>query len=229
MNNYYQVDRKGNPVEIYALYEGDVVPEDFKLLWENPQRFFKPMWDFKRNAWVEDEDLTEKINLAKQAKREELSLSCQEHILNGFDYKINNIEYRFSYDREAQLNMQETFQMFQNDMLKTIIWTVKLNGEHMRLTLDRPLFNLIYTASLQHKQDAISRFRDKLMLILKQAETLEAVNAINWNVLVVEPSPEPVVFNSNNTVNKQIDDVKVAQAQGNIELLQIIFGMGGMF
>ena len=165
----------------------------------------------------------------KNKKKSELSLSCQEHILNGFDYKINNIEYHFSYDREAQLNMQETFQMFQNDMLKTIIWTVKLDGEHKRLTLDRPLFNLIYTASLQHKQDAISRFRDKLMLILAQAETLEAVKAINWNVLVVEPSPEPVVFNSNNTVNKQIDDVKVSQAQGNIELLQIMFGMGGMF
>lgn len=231
--NYYEIDSKGKPVELYSLNDGDIIPDNFK---EYSLSLFTPRWDFKRSMWVEDENISEKLILAKQAKKEELSLACEEHILKGFDYEIKGIEYHFSYDREAQLNMQETFQMFQNDMIKTIMWTVKLNNEHTRITLDRPMFNLVYTASLQHKQNAISRLRDKLIPILNQATTLEAVNVIRWDVLVVEPSPEPVIFNSENLVDKQIEEVKTTtqnlsqtvdlNGMAMIELMNLIFTGG---
>lgn len=165
----------------------------------------------------------------KESKKSELSLACQKHILAGFDYEIKNITYHFSYDQEAQMNLQETDRLFLNDMITSIVWSAGLGNDKARIALNKKGFNEIYLASVKHKQDAISRFRDKLMPILNQASTVDAVNLINWDVEIVEPSPEPVIFKTNNMIDKQIDDVKVAQAQGNIELLQIIFGMGGMF
>lgn len=218
MNNYYQVDSKGNPVELYALNDEDIVPDNFK---EYPQGFFKPKWDFEKEMWVEKEDLTEKLALARAAKREELSLACQNHILDGFEFKIAGVTYHFSYDREAQLNIQETFQMFQNDMLKTIKWTAKLNGEHVRLILDMAVFNTMYTTSLQHKQDAISRFRDILSPVLASLQTIDHINALKWDSQVNYPIDSPVILKEDNTVDIQLGDVnnKTQALQAENEML----------
>ena len=61
-------------------------------------------------VWKSEEDLLEE---AKENKKRELSSSCQEDILSGFDFGIGENAYHFSYDREAQNNLQERWQIFQ--------------------------------------------------------------------------------------------------------------------
>lgn len=232
MNNYYQVDRKGNPVEIYALYEGDVVPEDFKLLWEYPQRFFSPIWDFKQRAWVENEDLTEKINLAKQAKKEELSLSCQEHILSGFNYKVNNVEYHFSYDREAQNNYQERWQLFQNNMIESIVVTGHtLNGEDVRLPMNKEQFDKLYLSSVMHKENCIKKLRDDLLPLLNSSNGMKDVESISWDMEVLTPKPETVIIKDDKLLNREIQRLESETALGTNEIMNLMFmlQMQGMF
>lgn len=202
--NYYEIDSQGNPKELYALTDGDIIPDNFR---EYSLSLFKPKWDFEKEAWVEKEDITEKLTQAKVTKRDELSLACQNHILAGFDFKINTTTYHFSYDREAQLNFQETFQMFQNDMLKTIMWTAKLDGVHTRIVIDQITFNTLYIASLQHKQDAISRYRDILIPVLASLQTLDHIRALRWESQVNQPIDSPVVLKEDNTVDIQLGAV----------------------
>lgn len=225
MNNYYQVDRKGNPVEIYALYEGDVVPEDFKLLWEHPQRFFKPIWDFNENCWRE-ENTTNVLFDAKTSKKVTLNTDCQNYILQGFNYTLNGVEHHFSYDREAQANMSERLALFQNDMITSIKVTARdSNGVPVRLDFDKTQYQKFYLASVKHKEDAISKYRDILCPLVDRCLSIEQVNNVVWDLQINFPIQNNIIINDKNTIPTQIDDIRIAQAKGSYEILEIVMGM----
>lgn len=206
MKCYFKVDKLGEIIGSEMFEETDKVPSNYKKSWPPEEILINPFWDFKHNNWVERVEKKE-VSEVRGSKREELNLACESHILNGFDYKIKDTIYHFSYDREAQLNLQETFQMFQNDMLESIIWTVKLKGEHTRITLTRDIFNKIYTKSLQHKHDAISRLRDVLNPILEQLHSVEQIEALKWDSQVNFPLDPSVNLKEDNTIDVQIDGV----------------------
>src|SRR5699024_1625092 len=87
------------------------------------------------------------LDETKQAKKQELSVACEEDILSGFDFEIGDNTYHFSYDREAQTNLQERWQLFQNNMVEEMGITAKLDGEHVRLKVDSKMFDKIYLES----------------------------------------------------------------------------------
>src|SRR5699024_10826311 len=107
--------------------------------------------------------------MSKESKKRELSQSCQEDILSGFDLKINNETYHFSYDREAQANLQERWQLFQNNMVDVMDITAKLDGEHVRLKVDSKMLDKIYLESVKAKEDKIKKLRDDLFPLVDRA------------------------------------------------------------
>ena len=171
--------------------------------------------------WKSDSDLLEEL---KKSKSEEMSRICGERIVGGFEYILKNLTYHFSYDAEAQVNFQEAFRLFENDIIKNIIWSARLNGGKVRLPLIKEEFYQVYFASVKHKFDTISKYNDVLIPLINQAKTVEEVEAITWGCEPdVTGSVELIV---DDTLENKVEKTKVAQAQGDMELLNLIL-MGG--
>lgn len=187
-------------------------PDDSYLieLPDNHEFFNGGMGKFRlvNGQLIKDESLA--LRQAKERKIQELNKDCQEAILAGFKTVSNGINYEISYDIEAQMNLQETDRLFVNNMIESIMWSVGINGKKQRILLNRDQFNKIYLASVKHKQDCISHFRDQLVPIVEQAGSIEAVENINWDVTVIEPSPDPVEFKTDNMLDKQIEELKTS-------------------
>ena len=70
-------------------------------------------------VWKSEDELLMEF---KESKKQELSHTCHNEIISSFEARIRGELYGFSYDMEAQTNMQETYQMFQNNVINEINW-----------------------------------------------------------------------------------------------------------
>ena len=176
-------------------------------------------------VWNSKEDLLEE---AKENKKRELSSSCQEDILSGFDFEIGENTYHFSYDREAQVNLQERWQLFQNNMVDVMDITAKLDGEHVRLKVDSKMFDKIYLESVKAKEDKIKKLRDDLFPLVDRATDEKDLEGIVWDMTIIEPEPDSVVFKDDALLNKEIKRVELDGAVSNSEMMKLITMMGMM-
>ena len=176
-------------------------------------------------VWKSEEDLLEE---AKENKKRELSSSCQEDILSGFDFEIGENTYHFSYDREAQVNLQERWQLFQNNMVDVMDITARLNGEHTRLKVDSKLFDEIYLESVKAKEDKIKKLRDDLFPLVDRATDERDLEGIVWDMTIIEPEPDSIVFKDDALLNKEIKRVELDGAISNSEMMKLITMMGMM-
>ena len=176
-------------------------------------------------VWNSEEDLLE---YAKENKKRELSSSCQEDILSGFDFEIGENTYHFSYDREAQVNLQERWQLFQNNMVDVMDITARLNGEHVRLKVDSKMFDKIYLESVKAKEDKIKKLRDDLFPLVDRATDEKDLEGIVWDMTIIEPEPDSVVFKDDALLNKEIKRVELDGAVSNSEMMKLITMMGMM-
>ena len=176
-------------------------------------------------VWNSEEDLLEE---AKENKKRELSSSCQEDILSGFDFEIGENTYHFSYDREAQVNLQERWQLFQNNMVDVMDITAKLDGEHVRLKVDSKMFDKIYLESVKAKEDKIKKLRDDLFPLVDRATDEKDLEGIVWDMTIIEPEPDSVVFKDDALLNKEIKRVELDGAVSNSEMMKLITMMGMM-
>lgn len=170
-------------------------------------------------TWKSKSDLLQE---AKESRKQSLSMSCQGCILSGFECTIKGTEYHFSYDKEAQANFSERWQLFQNDMIEEIKVTAHTDSEDVRLTFNKDSFNQLYLSSVMHKENCISKYRDNLLPLVDLAMTIEQVEAITWEAEVVEPEPSIVLVEDDNTLEKQVDGIKISHAQSNAEIVQLI-------
>ena len=176
-------------------------------------------------VWNSEEDLLEE---AKENKKRELSSSCQEDILSGFDFEIGENTYHFSYDREAQVNLQERWQLFQNNMVDVMDITAKLDGEHVRLKVDSKMFDKIYLESVKAKEDKIKKLRDDLFPLVDRATDEKDLEGIVWDMTIIEPEPDSIVFKDDALLNKEIKRVELDGAVSNSEMMKLITMMGMM-
>lgn len=176
-------------------------------------------------VWNSEEDLLEE---AKENKKRELSSSCQEDILSGFDFEIGENTYHFSYDREAQVNLQERWQLFQNNMVDVMDITARLNGEHVRLKVDSKMFDKIYLESVKAKEDKIKKLRDDLFPLVDRATDEKDLEGIVWDMTIIEPEPDSVVFKDDALLNKEIKRIELDGAISNSEMMKLITMMGMM-
>lgn len=131
---------------------------------------------------VENEKLVEVVNLDyyKTIKDKELNDACNKSIQSGFDHEINGMTYHFSFDTEAQLNYQGADRLLSSGMVETIDFTVFVDGGYERISVNNQEMQGITLAVLKHKASNISKYRDTLMPIVKNATTKEEILAVKW-------------------------------------------------
>lgn len=172
------------------------------------------------------------LNQIKEAKKSELSLACQNRILSGFNHTVKGVDYHLSYDREAQNNYQERWQLFQNNMIESIVVTGHtLDGEDARLTMNKEQFDKLYLSSVMHKENCIKKLRDDLFPLLDSAKTIQDVESVNWNIEVLTPKPETVIIKDDKLLNQEIERLESETALGTNEIMNLMFmlQMQGMF
>ena len=133
---------------------------------------------------VRNEELV--VEAAKVIQRDFLDAACNAAILSGFDHTIDGVTYHFSFDMEAQFNFQGVLPLFDKGIIDSIMWTVKLDGEHVRIPITKKIMDELSLVILRHKDSNVSRFRDFLLPLLDKATKLEEVRAINWDYKVPE-------------------------------------------
>lgn len=123
------------------------------------------------------------IGYAKTGKLAEFSATCTKLIMGRFKVTLDAVDYWFSNDMEAQLTFDKMDRAFEKGRVTELLWTVYLaDGTVTRILVNADSFELIYTAHLTHIQNNISRFRDLLMPMVMEAETLEEVAALHWDM-----------------------------------------------
>lgn len=170
--------------------------------------------------WKDEKDLLEE---AKESKKEELSSACEEDILSGFYFEIGNNAYHFSYDREAQVNLQERWQLFQNNMIEELSITAHLEDEDVRLKVGRELFDEIYLASVKTKENKIKKLREDLFPLVDNVKSKKGLGVIKWDMSILEPKPETVILKNDELLNKEVKRVEASTAMSNAEMLNLIF------
>lgn len=121
------------------------------------------------------------LSKAKEEKDRELNKACERSILAGFKHTIDGVEYHFSYDMQAQQNFGDSRALLNDGVIPAVPWTVRVNGKYQRITVDKPEMDKITLSVLQHKTNNISKYRDTLLPMVENAQTLEEVNSISWD------------------------------------------------
>lgn len=158
--------------------------------------------------WKSEESTLEEIKLMKI---NELKQVTSDTIIHGFDYEIKGKLYHFSYSMENQINFQDTDRLFLNDNIKNINWNAYLNGEKIRIPLDKEIFTIIYLEGVKHKQNCLDHLHNILIPKIEEARTKEEVDKVVWG-------KQANVFNAENkNIGVQVQNLaQDAQAQKSI-------------
>lgn len=135
---------------------------------------------FMNNQGELEYDPKEKVRGIKREKAEDFDELCQEKILAGFTCEVQGVPYHFSFDREAQANMQSSEQLLREGIIDTVKWTVSFEGEKKRIQLDRDELLLVQAAANAHREKLIDHYREKLLPALEKADSIDAVHAVKW-------------------------------------------------
>lgn len=123
----------------------------------------------------------------REKKDRELNMECSKRILEGFIHNIDGVDYWFSYDIEAQLNMQGVKKMLDEGSITSKRWTVRIggkDGEYSRVDVTKPVMDAISLTALQHVDDKVSWYRDVLMPIINNSTSVTEIDAVHWDMEV---------------------------------------------
>jgi hypothetical protein len=191
LKEFYEIDLEtGMIIENHVMatqYEdkdGNVItveiPPNYKEGWGVNRSFYNPIFDIEKNDWVEGKSADEILSIAKEKRFRELSIQCQDSILGYFKAIINEVEYEFSFDREAQSNFTGTLHFFSNGLIENVEWTAWKDGVAERLILDEVQFMNIAKLAFTHKNQKISKLRNELQPQLDACQTIEELELITW-------------------------------------------------
>lgn len=166
-------------------------------------------------VWKSDDDLLVEF---KESKRQELSHDCHNEIISSFETRIRGKLYGFSYDIEAQTNMQETYQMFQNNVINEIKWSARSNKEKVRVALNKSEFEKVYYEGIKHKQALISKLKDKLEPLIDSTKSKEELDSINWDTEDIDS----VRLNTGGTMDKNIQNLEISQEMSDTALMEFV-------
>ena len=216
LKEYAQIDGNGYVLErhVFDIENGDVLPKDCRPLWNQTVRFYEPKYNDVTKSWEEGADTAflqaenEKIKTSMKAT---FSKNCQESILLGFECEINGTVYHFAYDQEAQLNFQDTYLLFENNMVNTIMWSAQKDNEKVRLSLGKALFMKVYLTGVKHKNNCLSYYHDTLLPLLQNATTIEETKTISWQSENI--NGKLLVLDENNTIEKKLQSIDATQTE----------------
>lgn len=215
MIEYKEVDKNGFVVDSHVLEEWEIPPKNYIKGWGGEASFFSPKWDTFKNAWVEDSTGIAVLDELKKAKESELNKSCSEAILAGFECEIDGLVHHFAYDQEAQLNFQDTYRLFENNMISSIMWSAQKDNEKVRLSLGKTLFTKVYLTGVKHKNNCLSYYHDTLLPLLQNATTIEESKSVFWQPENI--NDQSLVLDENNTIEKKLQAVDATQTEVNVQ------------
>lgn len=208
IKDYYEIDENGFPTKLFRLnsIEEDI-PKNVILKWTS--RMVKPKYSREEKKWIETakeweilgySNHQEMLDGLKNKKIEELRAECSERIIDGFIFEGNT----YKYSLEKQINFQDTFQLFSNNIITEITWNVHTNNEKQRIKLNKEQFQKVYLVGIKHKTDILSRLNDVLIPMVMEAKNKETVARIYWDEGL--DSPE-ISMKEDKTLEKQIDSL----------------------
>lgn len=122
------------------------------------------------------------IEETKKLKDKELNLACQSAILSGFDFSINGIQYHFSYDLEAQSNIQELLTMYNAGInVDGKLTATDPNGNKVRVSIDKTTLDQLVVVAYNHKEEQLRKYREVLLPLVVQATSVKEIQSISWN------------------------------------------------
>lgn len=148
--------------------------------------------------WKTEEDILGEL---KESKINDLKSECNQKIIDGFT--LDNEHY--SYSQEKQINFQDTYQLFLNNMITEISWNAYIDGEKTRVLLDKDKFQRVYLAGVKHKVDTMSRLNDVLIPMVNSAGGKEVVARIYWDEGL---ESESLKLDIGNTMGEKIKKVE---------------------
>jgi hypothetical protein len=177
----YVVTNDQNIVEFWGTTSNRVpgehiieIEDDHPFLKENHSLFVVSQGQLQKSVDLE-------LKKAKISKKKELDQACHDTIMGRFPVDLNGTVYEFSCDLEAQSNFMKADRAFEKGRMTTTGWTAYLNGEVVRIQLDEALFDIVYTAHLNHILGNISKYRDTLEPIVDEALRVEDVMSVKWS------------------------------------------------
>ena len=216
LKEYAQIDENGYVLERYVLdiENGDILLKDCRPLWNQTVRFYEPRYDDVTKSWeegVETAFLEAENERIKASMKETFSKKCQESILLGFECEVDDTVYHFAYDQEAQLNFQDTYLLFENNMIDTIMWSAQKENEKVRLSLGKALFIKVYLTGVKHKNNCLSYYHDTLLPLLQNTMTIEETKTVSWQPENI--NGELLVLDENNTIEKKLQSINATQTE----------------
>lgn len=236
LREYQKIDKNGFVVGDSQVWDDEnVIPANYKLTWSTEESFYIPKWDSKKAMWIESQNPSIPLAGAKEDKKGELSIACQKAILGRFPSKHKGVSYTFSYDKEAQTNFAERWNLFQNNIITSIKLTAKTTpGEEVkRIQVNREEFTIIYLDSIKHKENCISRLQDLLIPMVNNAVSLKQLADIHWSNVSVFPGEPSIEVKDDATLAKGVKTAyeKAELAKDSSELTTTAFmeAMGLLF
>ena len=166
-------------------------------------------------VWKSEDELLMEF---KESKKQELSHACHNEIISSFETRIRGELYGFSYDIEAQTNMQETYQMFQNNVINEIKWSARSNKEKVRVVLNKSEFEKVYYEGIKHKQALISKLKDNLEPLVDSTKSEEELDSINWDMEDIDS----VELNIGGTMDKNIQSLEISREMSDTALMEFV-------
>lgn len=161
----------------------------------------------------------------KESKKSELRDECHNAIIGSFESYLDGKKYEFTYDLEAQTNMQETYNMFQNNVIDEIKWTTSIDGKKKRVNFSKRDFEKVYYDGVKHKQTQISKLKDVLEPMVDSAESESELDEITWDK---EEIDEAMEYNINETIDRSINDLKMGREMSDMALMEFVGMMSGL-
>lgn len=129
--------------------------------------------------WLDENLPTIDIEEIRQQKTEELDKLCKDTILGRFKCTLNNIEYEFSYDMEAQSRFNGVAVLFFAGKITEMEWTAYKNGERVRIVLSQSDFDILSLAAMNHQATNIAKY-NQLLTSVTEAQSPKEVEAVVW-------------------------------------------------
>ena len=173
-------------------------------------------------VWIDSEEV---LGEEKAYAKDVLSSDCQQSILSGFECEIDGEVYHFSYDKESQSNIQERWQLFQNNMVSEMTITAHQGDKDVRLTVDKEVFDQIYIASVQTKESKISKLRDELYPLVDEAGSISELSEVAWDPEVDSVGVNEVGLKKDKLLNDELKRVELSNAASSAETMGLIMMM----
>ena len=128
------------------------------------------------------EDLVFVIADMKKQKDRDFNEACHLTIVAGFKFDIRGERYHFSYDTEAQLNIQGAREMLRDGLVDYVYFTATNSiGIYVRIPLTKIEVDGLAVEALRHKDRVTNYYRGTLTDLLIQASTIEEIESITWD------------------------------------------------